>query len=772
MKLFIQPLFMRASVCLLLAGQLVAVAQSKPGTKARSVSTEAQVRQRAMGLLKQMTVEEKAGQLSQVFMFSAGPAAEKAVSNGALGSVLFVKDPAQINKLQRAAIENSRLHIPLLFGLDVIHGFRTVFPVPIAMAASWDPQMVEGAQAVAAQEARASGVHWTFGPMLDIARDPRWGRIVEGAGEDPYLGSAMAAAQVRGFQGDHLGTPDRIVACAKHFAGYGAAEGGRDYDASEISDSQLWNVYLPPFKAAVDAGTGSVMSAYMDLNGVPATGNRWLVQNVLRDDWHFKGFVVSDADAVKNLKTHGYAVDLKDAAVRALSAGVNMEMALAKPAFAENLPQALKEGKISTAQLDEAVLPILETKIRLGLFENPYVDESRAKQVLEASEHRTEALHAAERSAVLLRNEGTLLPLRPSQYNKIALIGPMGDSKVDTAGPWTFANDVQETVTIAGGLKQVAPAGTTIDFAPGVQISRKFPSPFSGLMGNKESNWTDEQAKQEFDKAVTLAQNSEIAIMVLGEKQDMDGESASRSSLQLPGDQQKLLEAVVSTGKPVILLLMTARPLDLLWASAHVPAILDIWYPGTEGGLAVANLLFGEAVPGGKLPFTWPRNVGQVPLFYAHYSTHEPQNQAKRYWDEESTPLFPFGYGLSYTSFAYSNLHIDRPVVKIGGSVNVSVDIENTGGASGDEVVQLYIHQKSGTSSRPVRELKGFQRVAIAAHQKSTVQFTLTAQDLTYWSSATKSWIQDPAEFDVWTGGDSSALLHDVFRVNGAAQGR
>ena len=347
----------------------------------------------------------------------------------------------------------------------------------------------------------------------------------------------------------------------------------------------------------------------------------------------------------------------------------------------------------------------------------------------------------------------------------------MGDSKVDTTGPWTFANDVQETVTIAEGLKQMAPPGTTVDFAPGVQISRRFPSPFTGLIGKKESDWNDEQAKQQFETAVTLAKNSEVAIVVLGEKQDMDGESASSSSLQLPGNQQKLLEAVVATGRPVILLLMSARPLDLLWANAHVPAILDIWYPGTEGGLAVANLLFGKAVPGCKLPFTWPRNVGQVPLFYAHYMTHAPQNQGKRYWNEESTPLFPFGYGLSYTSFAYSNLHIDRPDVKLGGSIIVTVDIENTGSTAGDEVVQLYIHQKSGTSSRPVRELKGFRRLTLATHQKSTVQFTLTAQDLTYWSSATNSWIQDPAEFDVWTGGDSSALLHDVFRVNGATQG-
>jgi beta-glucosidase len=765
MKGFSRPALLRISASIAIAGQLLAGAQTISTAKSRPALSDAQVRQRAKALLNQMTVEEKAGQVSQVFMFSASANAEKIVSNGALGSVLFVKDPAQINRLQRAAVENSRLHIPLLFGLDVIHGFRTVFPVPIAMAASWDPEMVERAQGVAAQEARAAGVHWTFAPMLDIARDPRWGRIVEGAGEDPYLGSAMAAAQVRGFQGDHLGAADHIVACAKHYAGYGAAEGGRDYDASEISDSQLWNVYLPPFKSAVDAGTGSVMSAYMDLNGVPATGNRWLLHDVLRDHWHFKGFVVSDADAVKNLKSHGFAVDQKDAAVRALTAGVNMEMALAKPAFAENLPQAIKDGSVSMAQLDEAVLPILETKIRLGLFENPYVDETRATEVLQSPQHRTEAMHAAERSAVLLRNEGALLPLSPAAYKKIAVIGPMGDSKVDIAGPWTFANDVQESVSVAEGMKQVAPAGTTIEFAPGVQISRKFPSPFGGLMGKKESAWTEEQEQQEFSKAVALAQSSDLAVMVLGEKQDMDGESASRSSLELPGQQQKLLEAVAATGKPVVLLLMSARPLDLLWANAHIPAILDIWYPGTEGGTAVSNLLFGKAIPGGKLPFTWPRNVGQVPMFYAHYTTHEPQNQGKRYWNEESTPLFPFGYGLSYAKFEYSNLHTDRPEIKKAQSLKVSVDVQNTGNEAGDEVVQLYIHQKSGTSSRPVRELKGFRRIALTPGEKKTIDFTLTKEELTYWSSATGSPIQDAAEFDVWAGGDSSAALHADFRV-------
>lgn len=725
---------------------------------------EAAVVQRANNLLRQMTPEEKVGQLSQIFVFGPSKSVEERIREGQLGSVLFLTDPAQINRLQHAAVEGSRLHIPLLFGLDVVHGFRTVFPVPIGLASSWDPSMVERAQAVAAEESRASGIHWTFAPMLDIARDPRWGRIVEGAGEDPYLGSAIAAAQVRGFQGAYLGAPDHIVACAKHFAGYGAAEGGRDYDASDISDDQMWNVYLPPFKSAVDAGVGTVMSAYMDLNGVPATGNRWLLRDVLRDQWRFHGFVVSDANAVNDLKTHGFAKDTQDAAVRALNAGVNMEMAVGSTAYGASLVGALKEGRITAKQLDEAVLPILETKIKLGLFEHPYVDEALANVAVNAPEHRTEALHSAERSAVLLRNEGGLLPLRPARYKSIAVLGPLADSKADTAGSWVFANDVNETVTALEAFQQQAGTETHIEFAQGVQIARKFPSPFDALLkGKKQPTWSDSQAAEEFTNAIQLATRSDLVIMILGEAQTMSGERASRSSLDLPGRQEQLLESVVATGKPVVLVLMNGRPLDITWASEHVPAILEAWYPGTQGGNAIANLLYGRAVPGGKLPFTWPRSVGQLPIFYAHNATHAPKDQEKRYWNEESTPLYPFGFGLSYAAFSFSNLHLDKPAVKRGETLSVSVDVENTSDTAGDEVAQLYLHQRFGTSSRPVRELKGFQRVSIAPHEKKTLRFSLTKEDRAYWSSATKSEVNDISEFDLWIGGDSAATLHESF---------
>ncbi len=746
------------STALILFFSIVSTAQQLP-------LTDAVVQQRVNNLLKQMTPEEKIGQLSQLFDLKDQAQVEKQARAGQLGSVILVSDPIRIEKLQRIAVTETRLHIPLLFGLDVIHGFRTIFPVPIAMAASWDPAMVESTQRIAAREARSVGVHWTFAPMVDIARDPRWGRIVEGAGEDPYLGSAVAKAQVRGFQGDHIGAPGTLLACAKHFAGYGAAEGGRDYDASEISDNQLWNIYLPPFRAAVDAGVRTFMSAYEDLNGVPATGNKWLLNDVLRGSWKFKGFVVSDANAVKSLKTHGFAKDGFDAALRGFTAGVNMEMATDGTDYNTYLPQALKQGVITEAQIDDAVRPILETKIRLGLFENPYVDQTASREILKNPEHRTASRIAAERSAVLLRNQDGLLPLKLSNYRKIAVIGSLADSIGDIVGSWTFDPDPTENITILAGLRNNAP-NTQFDYAPGVQTKRKFTSIFEQFNKVKRPpEWPESQAKEEFSKAVDLAKASDLTIIVLGENQEMSGEQASRATLDLPGQQQQLLEAVVAIGKPVVLILMNARPLNVAWASEHVPAILDVWYPGTQGGNAVANLLVGKAVPGGKLPFTWPRNVGQVPIFYAHNTTQAPEDQYKRYWNEESTPLFPFGYGLSYATFSYSNLRVKTPELKRGENVIVSVDVENTSDISADEVVQLYIHQQYGTSSRPVRELKGFNRVALAPHQKRTIDFTVTSDDLTFWSSATHSWVQDAAAFDIWVGGDSTAQLHGNFTV-------
>jgi beta-glucosidase len=724
------------------------------------------VEKRVNALLDRMTLEEKIGQLSQLFLFGPSKQVDDALAKGQLGSLLFVTDPARINSLQRIAVEKSRLHIPLIFGFDVIHGFRTIFPVPIAMAASWDPSMVSAAQAIAAKEASSVGINWTFAPMVDIARDPRWGRIVEGAGEDPWLGSAMAAAQVRGFQGEYIGSPDHVLACMKHFAGYGAAEGGRDYDASNISETLLWNVYLRPFHAAVEAGVGSAMSAYMDLNDVPATGNRWLLHDVLRGDWRFQGFVVSDANAVKSLVVHGFAKDLPDAAVLALDAGVDMEMAIGTTAYSQNLAAAISSGKVTVQQIEEADRAVLGMKVRLGLFEHPYVDEARAARALATPEHRTAARVAAERSAVLLRNEGRLLPLGKTAYAKIAVVGPLADSQVDTLGSWAFNEDLTETVTVLAGLRNKAGSQAQLTFAPGVEISRKFPSPFAQLSRSKPpAPWTPEQAKAELRKAADLAGSSDLTILVLGETQVMSGEAASRESLTLPGNEEQLLEAVAATGKPVVLVLLNGRPLDIRWAAQHIPAILEAWYPGTQGGNAIANLLFGDAVPGGKLPVTWPRDSGQVPIYYAHNTTQGPESQGKRYWDEESTPLYPFGYGLSYTTFTFSNLHVSQPQFRIGQTAEVTADVENTGPSTADEVPQIYIHQQYGSTSRPVRELKGFERITLAAHEKKTVHFSLGSKELSYWSAAKKAWVEEPARFDVWVGADSQATLHGSFTI-------
>jgi beta-glucosidase len=757
------------------------------------VLSEAEVAERVDTLIAGMTVAEKAGQLTQFFYFDLPPAdgaadqasggaeapgpgfagqgvtVDEALARGEVGSLLFVTDPAQINRLQRRAVEGNRHGIPVLFGFDVIHGLRTIFPVPVAMAASWDPGCIERSQAVAAREARAAGIHWAFAPMVDIARDPRWGRIVEGAGEDPYLGAAVAAAQVRGFQGDGLGSPGRIIAGPKHFAGYGAALGGRDYDEVNLSDSELWNVYLPPFKAAVDAGAGNIMTAYMDLNGIPATGNHWLLAEVLRGRWGFDGFLVSDAQAVHNLRTHGFAADLTDAGARAVRAGVDMEMAVGDPAYA-HLPAAVEAGLVDEEALDACVRRILAAKVRMGLLDQPYVDEDQAREVLADPAHRAAARESARRSAVLLRNEGGLLPLASPHsiaVSSIAVIGPLADSRRDILGPWVFDFDLDETVTVLDGIRNRAGHGVEVGYAPGIRpAQRVFPSMFDMFANNAPVDPDGFDDDAELARAVALARASDVALVVLGEWQNMIGEAASRSSLELPGGQLALLQAVVATGTPVVLLVMNGRPLDLRWAAEHVPAILDIWYPGTQGGAAVADVIFGDVAPGGKLPFTWPRTVGQVPLIYSHTISHDPANQGRRYWDEESTPLFPFGYGLSYSRFEYRDLTLDRDRIQAGQTVTVSVTVTNAGERAGDEVAQLYIRQRHGTASRPVRELKGFRRITLDAGESRTVTFPLGPAELRYWNAAARDWVIDATTIDVFAGGDSAAELTASFTVS------
>jgi beta-glucosidase len=724
---------------------------------------------RAEALLKQMTVEEKAGQMNQAAGVSiqglANGKPDDLIVAGKVGSVLWLIDVKEINRLQRLAVEKSRLHIPILFGFDVIHGYRTVFPEPLAMASSWDPAVEEAAQHLAGQDARAAGILWTFTPMVDIARDARWGRIVEGAGEDPYLGAAMARAQVKGFQGEALG-PDSVLACVKHFAGYGAAEGGRDYDSSYVPEELMENVYLVPFHAAEEAGAGSFMSAYMDLNDVPASGNHWLLTDVLRKDWGFKGFVVSDAFAVGNLETHGFAKDPEDAALKAVSAGLDMDMA--SGTYTRNLTKLVAAGKVTEAQLDQAVLPILEAKYQLGLFDHPYVDESKVEATLSRPEGLALERKLAARSLVLLKNENHTLPLLKS-VKKVAVIGPLADSAKDIEGGWTveglFGGDSKShAVTVLAGLKNKLGPDAQVNYVAGPAFSRNYLGLIDQMMGNKViPPPTAAETAEWLKKAKAAAADADVVVAVLGEISGMSSEAASRATLNLPGIQEQMLEAVARAGKPVVLVLENGRPLDIRWASEHVPAILEAWYPGTEGGNAVADVLFGDVNPGGKLPVSWPRAVGQEPLYYNHNLTHEPEDRPQftsRYWDISSKPLYPFGYGLSYTSFKISNLRLSKTSIKAGESTEVRVDVTNTGAVAGDAVVQAYIHQRWGSASRPMRQLKGFERVAVEPGQTRTVKFALGKDELKFWSPQTRVWGVEPSTFDVWAGEDSTASLH------------
>jgi len=755
-----------AALCLLLVS---GAALAQP-----AALTPAEARSRAEALLKQMTIEEKVGQLNQaagiVIPGLAGEKPDEVVAKGQAGSVLWQFDPKELNRLQHIAVEKTRLHIPLIIGFDVIHGYRTAFPVPLAMASSWDPAVEEAAQQRAAKDSRAAGVQWTFTPMVDIARDARWGRIVEGAGEDPYLGAAMAAAQVRGFQGATLG-PDSVLACVKHFAGYGAADGGRDYDSSYIPDTLLHNVYLVPFHAAEKAGAGSFMSAYMDLNDIPASGNKWLLQDVLRKDWGFQGFVVSDAFAVASLQVHGYARDPEDAAFRGFTAGVNMDMA--SSTYIRNLPKLVAAGKVTEAQLDEAVLPILQAKYQLGLFDNPYIDESKVDSVLSSPEGRELSRKVAGRSMVLLKNDKKTLPLS-AKLKKVAVIGSLADAGKDIEGGWTVEGlfggpSKSHPVTVLAGLKNKLGPGAQINYVPGPVPSRDYPSMMDAMFGHKQSPPpTAAEIADWITKAKAAAAGADVVVAVLGEVSSMSSEAASRASLDLPGIQQQLLEAVSSTGKPVVLVLENGRPLDIRWAAEHVPAILESWYPGTEGGNAVADVLFGDVNPGGKLPVSWPRSAGQEPIFYNHNLTHEPEERpsfTSRYWDLSSKPLYPFGYGLSYSTFKFANLKLSQDHIGAGDVTQVQVNVTNTSSVAGDAVAQVYIHQRAGSASRPVRQLKGFRRVALKPGETQTLTFPLGKDELQYWSPETKAWGVEPGAFDVWAGEDSTASLHAELTV-------
>lgn len=702
-------------------------------------SSQDKIEQRINSLLARMTLAEKLGQLQQLDGEANGnyrPEHPDLVRKGLLGSTLNVRGAERTNELQRIAVEQSRLKIPVLFGFDVIHGYRTIFPVPLAEASSWDPTAAERSASIAAAEARAAGVHWTFAPMVDIARDARWGRIVEGSGEDPFLGSVMARARVRGFQGRNYAAPDKVLACAKHWVGYGAAEAGRDYNTTDMSEGTLRQIYFPPFKAAADEGVGTFMSAFNDLNGVPASANSFTLTKVLREEWKFDGFVVSDYTSVQELVQHGVAANGPDAARLALNAGVDMEMV--SRLYNQNGAELLRTRQISQTTIDEAVRRVLRIKLRLGLFEHPYADPSRERSVIFNPANIAAAREIAGRSIVLLKNDRQTLPIS-KDAKSIAVIGPLADDQVDVLGSWTGDGNAADAVTLLAGIKAKVSPQTKIDYVKGCEI--------------------DDNSTAGFDEAVRAARKSDVVIVAVGESAAMSGEAASRSSLDLPGRQLDLLKALHATGKPVIVVLMNGRPLTINWVAENSPAILETWFAGTQAGNAIADVLFGDVNPGGKLPVTFPRAVGQEPLYYNHLNTGRPPDinnkYTSKYLDVSWTPLFPFGYGLSYTQFRLSNLQTSAPGIRPDGRLTVSVDVENVGQRTGDEVVQLYLRDMVASVTRPVKELKGFQRVTLRPGEKRRLQFELTPALLGFYNSEMR-FVVEPGDFRVMVGTSSA----------------
>jgi beta-glucosidase len=742
-------------------------------------------------LLARMTLAEKLGQLQQLDgLWDTGRFRDEHVDlvrRGLLGSTLNVRGAKNCNDLQKVAMEQSRLKIPLIFGFDVIHGYRTIFPIPLGEAASWDPAAVERSAAVAAKEARSTGLHWTFAPMVDIARDARWGRIAEGSGEDPYLGSAMARARVRGFQGTDFSAPDRVVACAKHWVAYGAAEGGRDYNTTDMSERTLREVYLPPFKAAVDAGVGTFMSAFNDLNGIPTSGNPFTLTKVLREEWKFNGFVVSDYESVREMMNHGNVSGEADAARVGLSAGVDMEMV--SRLYNKHGAELLASKKLTQSQIDEAVRRVLRIKMRAGLFEQPYADEARERATILNAEHLRAAREVAARSFVLLKNERGTLPISKS-VKSIAVVGPLSDDPKAVLGSWAADGKPQDSVSLLAGIRAKVSPQTKVLHAKGVAIEGR------GVTGNYDAPPLDATsaggtnvasaagteaarlattptAPNSIAEAVRIAREADVVILAVGETAEMSGEAASRVSLDLPGRQMELVQAIHQTGKPYAIVLMNGRPLSINWLAENSPAILETWFGGTQAGNAIADVLFGDVNPGGKLPSTFPRHSGQLPLFYNHKNTGRPPTDQKytaKYLDVPWTPLYPFGHGLSYTTFRLSNLRVSSGRIAQNGRVTVTVDVENTGRRAGDEVVQLYIRDVAASVTRPVRELKGFQRITLAPGDKRQVQFTLGPEHLSFYDQNMRL-VVEPGEFKIFVGTSSVGGLEGSFAVTAEGAG-
>jgi len=711
-----------------------------------------------------MTLDEKIGQLNLVTSGRAltgsvvNKGVEEGIKKGEIGGIFGVYGTDYIGKAQELAVKNSRLHIPLIFGLDVIHGHRTIFPIPLGMSATWDMGLIERSAKIAASEATGEGINWVFSPMVDIARDPRWGRISEGSGEDPYLGSMIAKAMVRGYQGTNMKNSDAVMACVKHFALYGGAEAGREYNTVDMSLIKMYQDYLPPYKAAADAGAGSFMSSFNTINGVPATANQWLLTDVLRKQWGFKGFVVSDYTAVNELSAHGLG-DLQQVSALALKAGLDMDMV--GEGFLKTLKKSLKEKKVTQQEIDQACRRVLEAKYKLGLFDNPYKSinsEVEAKTEL-TDANRVAAREVAEHSFVLLKNKGQQLPLKKS--GTIALIGPLADNHSEMLGTWVIAGDPKKSVSVIDGVKKAAGSGVNVLYARGSNITDdSLLNARAWFFGMKQER-DNRPAQQMIDEAVETANKADVVVAVVGESANMSGESASRSDISIPETQKELLKALFKTGKPIVLVLFNGRPLALTWEDQHANAILDVWAPGTEAGNAIADVLFGNYNPSGKITATFPKNVGQVPIYYNHKNTGRPfedKGPAKfksDYIDVSNAPLYPFGYGLSYTTFKYSDVKLSKTHLKGNETLKATVTVSNTGNMDGEEVVQLYISDPVASISRSVKELKHFKKISLKAGEQKEVSFDITTNDLKFYNTKLNfDW--EPGEFIVQIGTNSS----------------
>ncbi|RVT76532.1 beta-glucosidase BglX [Flavobacterium sufflavum] len=718
-------------------------------------------------LMSKMTLEEKLGQLNLPSSgdFTTGLAKSsdisKKIAEGKVGGLFNIKSVEKIKEVQKIAVENSRLKIPLIFGMDVIHGYETTFPIPLGLSCTWDMNLIERSAQIAAQEASADGINWTFSPMVDISRDPRWGRISEGSGEDPYLGSQIAKAMVNGYQQHDLSKNTSILACVKHFALYGAPEAGRDYNTVDMSHIRMFNDYFPPYKAAVDAGVGSVMASFNEVDGIPATGNKWLMTDVLRKQWGFKGFVVTDFTGINEMIDHGMG-DLQTTSALAMNAGVEMDMV--GEGFLTTLKKSLDEKKVAMERIDAAVKLILEAKYDLGLFHDPYkyCDVKRAKTEIFTSNSRNEARKIAAQSLVLLKNENQTLPLKKS--GTIALIGPLVDAEENMSGTWSVATQKGSSITLLKGIKEVAGKSATILYAKGSNLDYDETFETNATVFGKTLH-RDARSKEELiAEALKVANQSDVIVAALGESAEMSGESSSRTKLEIPQAQKDLLNELLKTGKPVVLVLFDGRPLVIKDENNTVPAILNVWFAGTEAGYAIADVLFGDENPSGKLTTTFPRSVGQVPIYYAHKNTGRPLSNKEgkfekfrsNYLDERNEPLFPFGFGLSYTTFDYSNLKISSDKMDFSGKLKVTVDVSNTGNFDGKETVQLYIRDIVGSVTRPVRELKGFQKIALKKGEKQTVSFDITVEDLKFYNSDLQ-FVAESGQFDVFVGGNSNA---------------